>query len=164
MAGATILGAGEVVMILNAADLLWSASQGQVRTTAAAAAAVTTARRSVIMVVDDSITTRALEKNILETAGYEVRVAADGMEAWTALQTEAIDLVVSDVDMPRLSGFELTEKLRADERFRTLPVILVTSLDSREDRERGVWVGADAYIVKGAFDQDVLLSTIRQLI
>ena len=73
------------------------------------------ARRSVVMVVDDSITTRTLEKNILETAGYDVRVAADGLEAWTALQTEAVDLIVSDVDMPRLNGFELTEKVRADE-------------------------------------------------
>jgi two-component system, chemotaxis family, sensor kinase CheA len=115
-------------------------------------------------VADDSITTRTLEKNILEAAGYRVRVAADGAEAWTALQSEPCSLLVSDVNMPRLNGFELTEKVRGSETLKALPIILVTSLDSREDRERGIWAGADAYIVKGAFDQDVLLSTIRQLI
>lgn len=110
------------------------------------------------------MTTRTMEKNILEAAGYQVRVAADGVEAWTVLQSEPCQLLISDINMPRMDGFALTEKVRADEALKSLPIILVTSLDSREDRERGIWAGADAYIVKGAFDQDVLLSTIRQLI
>ena len=93
-----------------------------------------------------------------------VVLAADGAEVWTVLQSEAVNLLVSDINMPRMNGFELTEKVRGDEKLKTLPIILVTSLDSREDREHGIWAGADAYIVKGAFDQDVLLSTIRQLI
>jgi two-component system chemotaxis sensor kinase CheA len=164
VAGATIMGNGEVVMILNAGDLLRSASRGPARGAPMLAAPAEAARAPAILVADDSITTRTLEKSILETAGYSVRVAADGLEAWALLQTETFDLLVSDVKMPRLDGFGLTEKVRADERLKTLPVILVTSLDSREDREHGVWAGADAYIVKTSFDQDVLLATIRKLI
>jgi len=132
-------------------------SAPQVQTAAVAATRV-------ILVADDSITTRTLEKNILEAAGYRVRVAVDGAEAWTVLQSEPCSLLVSDVNMPRMDGFELTKKVRDSETLKALPIILVTSLDSREDRERGIWAGADAYIVKGAFDQDALLSTIRQLI
>src|SRR5207244_10470699 len=101
---------------------------------------------------------------ILETAGYRVRVASDGLEAWSLLVTEPVDLVVSDVAMPRMDGFQLTAKLRTEERLKDLPVILVTSLDSLEDRERGVEAGADAYIVKGAFNQEGLLDTIRRLL
>jgi two-component system chemotaxis sensor kinase CheA len=118
----------------------------------------------VILVVDDSITTRTMEKNLLEAAGYQVRVAVDGLEAWTVLKTEAVDLVVSDVDMPRLDGFELTARIRADKKLADLPVILVTVLDSREYKERGIEAGANAYIVKSSFDQSNLLEIIRRLI
>ncbi|MGC8781188.1 MAG: response regulator, partial [Anaerolineae bacterium] len=172
LAGASILGTGEVVLVLNAADLLRaSASSAMAPSVVASSPTEGEARRPrTIMVVDDSITTRTLEKNILESAGYVVRAYADGLEAWNALQSEGIapdglfDLIVSDVAMPRLDGFELTARVRADQRMKHLPVILVTSLDSQEDRERGVQVGADAYIVKAAFDQDNLLATIRRLI
>ncbi|MCX7669177.1 MAG: response regulator, partial [Anaerolineae bacterium] len=172
LAGASILGTGAVILVLNAADLLRAAAAQAAPVVAVAAApvAVAAARPRTIMVVDDSITTRTLEKNILEAAGYTVRAFADGLEAWNALQNEGVapdglfDLIVSDVAMPRLDGFELTARVRADQRFKNLPVILVTSLDSQEDRERGVKVGADAYIVKAAFDQDNLLATIRRLI
>jgi two-component system chemotaxis sensor kinase CheA len=117
-----------------------------------------------ILVADDSITSRMLEKNILEAAGYRVRVAADGQEAWDLLQEGGYDLLISDGEMPRLDGFGLTRKVRADERWKDLPVILVTSLDAPEERERGIRAGADAYVVKGAFDQEKLLATIAQLI
>jgi two-component system chemotaxis sensor kinase CheA len=99
-----------------------------------------------------------------------VRTVADGLEAWQTLQNEGcapaglFSLLVSDVSMPRLDGFELTTKVRGDAGLKNLPVVLVTSLDSRADRERGVQVGADAYITKGAFDQDSLLEAIRRLI
>ncbi|HEV3399281.1 MAG TPA: response regulator, partial [Actinomycetes bacterium] len=96
--------------------------------------------------------------------GYQVRVAPDGAAALDLLGREPCDLVVTDVEMPKLDGFALTTRVRADERLRDLPVVLVTSLDSEDDRRRGVEVGADAYIVKGAFDQDRLLETIRRLI
>jgi two-component system chemotaxis sensor kinase CheA len=168
LVGASILGTGEVVLVINAADLLRASAP--VSAPQAAAAPPEAARARTVMVVDDSITTRTLEKNILEAAGFAVRAYADGLEAWNALQTEGcapdglFDLLVSDVSMPRLNGFELTLRVRGDQRLKNLPVVLVTSLDSREDRERGVQAGADAYITKGAFDQDNLLETIRRLI
>jgi len=163
VAGAAILGSGEVALVLSAADLL-RAGKGSSPSLSGAATPPAPAEAPVILVADDSITTRTLEKNILEAAGYRVRVAADGAEAWTVLQHEPIQLLVSDVNMPRLDGIGLTEKVRADEKLKSLPIVLVTSLDARDDRERGIWAGADAYIVKGSFDQDVLLATIRQLI
>jgi two-component system chemotaxis sensor kinase CheA len=170
LAGASILGTGEVVLVLNAADLLRASAPASASLAAPAPPPPEETRTHTIMVVDDSITTRTLEKNILEAAGYAVRAYADGVEAWNALQTEGCapdglyDLVVTDVLMPRLNGFDLTVRVRDDQRLKNLPIVLVTSLDSREDRERGVQVGADAYIAKGAFDQDNLLETIRRLI
>jgi two-component system chemotaxis sensor kinase CheA len=163
VAGATILGTGEVVMILNVADLVKSAQE----TPAAAAplpVEVQEPPRRRVLVVDDSITTRTLEKNILENSGYRVWVAADGEEAWALMQSEPLDLVVSDIAMPRMDGFVLTEQIRGDERFRDLPVVLVTSLESQRDRQRGLEAGADAYITKSAFDQQNLLEAIEHLI
>ena len=118
----------------------------------------------VVVVADDSVTTRTLERVILETAGYEIRTAADGGQALALVQAGGCHAVVSDVQMPVLDGFALCERLRADARFRDLPVVLVTAMGSRSDRERGVAVGADAYIVKGEFDQETLLATLRRLL
>lgn len=165
VAGATLLGTGEVVIILNVSDLIKTAQGGtprrnEVRTLSAPAAAVTYR----ILVVDDSITTRTLEKNILEAAGYEVLTAKNGLEALDILTTTACDLIVSDVEMPYMDGFELTARVRHSDRLSNLPVILVTSLDAPEQRERGLQVGANHYIVKGGFDQPELLETIRQLL
>lgn len=163
VAGATILGAGEVVMILNVADLLKSSQTGGpafVRPTEEAKEI--TPRR--ILVVDDSITTRTLEKNILENSGYQVLVAADGEEGWDLVQSEPIDAVVADVHMPRMDGFVFTEKVKGEEQFKDLPVVLVTSLDSRHDKIRGLEAGADAYITKQTFDQKELLETLERLI
>ena len=95
-------------------------------------------KRLSILVVEDSITARTLFKTILESAGYEVTTAVDGIDAFTALQAAEFDLVVSDVEMPRMNGFDLTAKIRADKRHSDLPVVLVTALESREDRERGI--------------------------
>ena len=166
-AGAATLASGDVVMILNAADLTRPGYTGEPGRAAGPAPAPTEAApadQATVLVVDDSAVTRTLEKSILEAAGYQVRVAADGAAALDLLGREPCDLVVTDIEMPRLDGFSLTEQVRADERLRDLPVVLVTSLDSEDDRRRGVEVGADAYIVKGAFDQDRLLETIRRLI
>ncbi|HEY5594419.1 MAG TPA: hybrid sensor histidine kinase/response regulator [Nitrospiria bacterium] len=162
IAGATVLGTGQVAPILNVQDLMKSA----VKSAAAPvrAAEETTARRKSVLVAEDSITARTLVKNILESAGYHVKTAVDGVEALTALKTELFDLVVSDVDMPRMSGFDLTAKIRADKKLSELPVVLVTALESREDRERGIDVGANAYIVKSSFDQSNLLEVIRRLV
>ena len=120
--------------------------------------------RFTVMVVDDSITTRALEKNILESNGYKVVTAIDGTDALEVLKNKKVDLVVSDIQMPRMDGFDLTSSLKKHKKFQDLPVVLVTSLESKEDRERGIECGADAYITKGTFDQGNLLDTIKQLI
>jgi two-component system chemotaxis sensor kinase CheA len=163
VAGATILGTGQVVMILDVADLVKSAQAG----TAVAAPLPSEPQeiqRHRVLVVDDSITTRTLEKNILESAGYEVLVAADGEEAWALVQSEPLDAIAADIAMPRMDGFALTEKVKGDERFRELPVVLVTSLESPQDKIRGLEAGADAYITKSTFDQRELLETIERLI
>jgi two-component system chemotaxis sensor kinase CheA len=168
LSGATILADGRVVPILDVVDLVRSAAGGQQRAVRAEAGPQEEHRAPVILVADDSITTRTLEKNILEAAGYRVCLATDGQEALEALHRlgddGGCDLLLSDIDMPRLNGFDLTAQVRADTRLRHLPVVLVTSLDSPADRERGVSAGADAYIVKRAFDQQTLLDTIAQLI
>ena len=117
-----------------------------------------------ILVVEDSITARALLKNILESAGYHVTTAVDGIDAYTTLKTGTFNLIVSDVEMPRMDGFELTAKVRSDKQLAELPIVLVTALGSREHRERGIDVGANAYIVKSSFDQSNLLEVIGRLI
>src|SRR5205085_1419030 len=118
----------------------------------------------VVVLCDDSLTTRTMERVILENAGYEVRTAANGADGLELVRAGGASAVVSDVNMPVMDGFELCAELRRDERFRDLPFVLVTSLSSRADRERGVAVGADAYIVKGEFDQNVLLDALSRLL
>ncbi len=165
IAGATVLGTGKVVPILNIPDVMKSAVKtAAAPSRAAAAAKETAAKRKSILVVEDSITARTLLKNILEAAGYTVKTAVDGMDAFTTLRTEEFDLVVSDVDMPRMNGFDLTAKIRGDKKLAEVPVVLVTALQSRDDRERGIDVGANAYIVKSSFDQSNLLEVIRKLV
>lgn len=165
IAGATVLGSGRVAAILHPGDLVKSAVKGASAPAAGAYApeAPEALRRSVL-VAEDSITARTLLKNILESAGYRATTAVDGVDALTLLKTNDIDLVVSDVDMPRMNGFELTSMIRASREFADLPVVLVTSLDSRDDRERGIDAGANAYIVKSSFDQSNLLDVIKRLI
>jgi two-component system chemotaxis sensor kinase CheA len=163
IAGAGLLGTGQVALILRPADLLKS-MKTVARPAAPPAATEGAARQPAVLVVDDSITTRTMEKNLLEAAGYQVKVAVDGIDAWTLLKSEEFDLVVSDVDMPRMDGLDLTAKIRADQKLGDLPVVLVTALESREDKERGIEVGANAYIVKSSFDQSNLLEIIRRLI
>jgi len=160
IAGATVLGTGKVLPVLNVADLMQSA----IKMAPLSTARETQETPKSILVAEDSITARTLLKNILEFAGYKVKTAVDGAEALTVLAAEGFDLVVSDVEMPRMSGFDLTARIRADKRLAQLPVVLVTALDSREDRERGIDVGASAYIVKGSFDQGNLLEVVRRLI
>ena len=167
VSGAAVLGSGQTVVILNPIDLLKSGlklvgSRGRGGATSAASEPERRQRR--LLVVDDSLTTRTLERSILESAGYGVLVAADGMEALAILRAEPIDLVVSDVDMPRLDGFGLTAEIRRDDELRQTPVVLVTSLDAPEQRERGVAAGADAYIIKSGFDQAQLLDTVGRLL
>jgi two-component system chemotaxis sensor kinase CheA len=161
IAGATILGSGRIVPILNVADLLRGVERAV--PTYVAPPLAEPRRRQRVLVADDSLTTRTMERYILEAAGYEVALAGDGAEALALLQEHGSDVLVSDIEMPGLDGIELTARVRAEPLLRDLPVILVTSLDSATDRERGLQAGADAYLVKTSFDQDQLLRTIREI-
>jgi two-component system chemotaxis sensor kinase CheA len=165
IAGATVLATGKVVPILNVSDLMKSAARiSAAPSEVAAGAEKAEAKRKSILVVEDSIAARTLLKNILESAGYQVKTAIDGIDAFTVLRSEDFDMVVSDVDMPRMNGFDLTVKVRAEQKLSDLPVVLVTALESGEDRERGIDVGANAYIVKSSFDQSNLLEVVRRLL
>jgi two-component system chemotaxis sensor kinase CheA len=163
IAAATVLGTGEVVPILDIADLVQSARK-VAGSTSRAAAPVKPAPRKHVLVAEDSITSRMLIKAILEGAGYRVKTAVDGLEAFSFLRAEAFDLVVSDVEMPRLDGFGLTARIRADQKLADLPVVLVTAMESTADREHGIDVGASAYLVKSSFDQSHLLAVLRRLL
>jgi two-component system, chemotaxis family, sensor kinase CheA len=180
IAAATIVGTGEVVPILNVLDLLRasansprsavgsrqnlsSESTDDRRPPTADKPAVPASKQS-ILVVDDSVTIRTFEKALLEAAGYDVTAASDGLEAWKLIQASTPDLIVSDVEMPNMTGFELTEKVRGHQRLKGMPLILVTTLSSDEDRKRGIDAGADAYVIKGSAEQDHLLETVRRLI
>jgi two-component system chemotaxis sensor kinase CheA len=160
--GGTLTGSGDVIMVLNPSDLVDSGLRSSLALAHVDQQEPTAAKR--VLVVDDSITTRTLEKSILEHAGYKVSVAVDGKKAWQLLQEQGFDLVVTDVEMPQMNGFELTALIKQSERFKRMPVIIVTSLTKEEDRQRGIEVGAEAYIVKGQFETKILLDVVEQLI
>jgi len=165
VAGATILDSGEICMVLNAQDLLASMRKGAAPAAAPdAEAGEASARKKAILLAEDSIVTRTQEARILENAGYEVVTATDGLEAWNKLATRAFDAVVTDIIMPNLDGLGLAERIRHEPRYAELPIILVTSLASDEDKKRGLNVGANAYITKPAFDQQILLDCLERLI
>jgi two-component system chemotaxis sensor kinase CheA len=164
VAGAALLGSGEPIVVLNTADLVKAAHSvhaPRIDTLQPEQKQVEAVR---ILVVDDSITTRTLEKNILEAAGYDVQTATDGVQAVNQLKARTPALVVADVEMPNMDGIALTQYIRDTRELSEIPVILVTSLESPEDRQRGMMAGANAYIVKRGFNQAELLSTIKQFL
>lgn len=163
--GATILGDGFPALILSVPDLFSSGlDQGRTRLKDEISNYEQAQRKGSILVVDDSITTRTMEKNILEAHGYQVSIAVSGFDALEKLDIQTFDLMVSDVEMPGMTGFELTRKVRDREETRTMPVIICTSLATDEHKRLGMEVGAQAYIVKGKFDQGILLDTVASLI
>ena len=162
--GAALLGNGDIVPILDVNALFDLASRGSAADAAPMAPRRAAPRICRVLVVDDSLVAGELQKNILLAAGYESEIANDGVEALECLHRDGWDLVVADVDMPRMTGFELTERIRADERLRDIPVIIVTSRDTVDDRRRGFEAGADAYVLKREFDQTQLLDTVRRLV
>jgi len=165
VAGATLTGTGEVIMVLNPSDLVESALHASAHLRLPVLSVTKAkAKAKQILVVDDSITTRTLERNILEAHGYTVTVAVDGKEAWDVLQTKEFDLLVTDIEMPVMDGFELTQQVKQNEKFKGLPVIIVTSRATDADKQRGIDVGADAYIVKSHFETKALLDVVKQLI
>jgi two-component system chemotaxis sensor kinase CheA len=165
VAGASILPSGKLGLILNAAAVIQRAhAPGRDRGVAPRLAEPADARRQRLLVVDDVVTTRSLIKSLLEAAGYDVNIAADGADAWRVLNERGADVVVTDIEMPRMDGFELTRQIRGSDRFRDLPVVLITGLDSQRDKERGVAAGANAYLVKSDFDQRNLIDAIGRLV
>jgi two-component system, chemotaxis family, sensor kinase CheA len=161
--GAAVLPDGTMALLLHPLSLV-RAVDSRPATAPLFPAPASRGARQRILLVDDSPTTRALEQSLLEAAGYEVLACADGAEAWERLQRVGADALVTDVEMPRLDGFALTEAVRASPRFSRLPVVLVTARERPEDKARGLEVGASAYLVKSAFDQTNLLETLRQLL
>jgi two-component system chemotaxis sensor kinase CheA len=161
-AGAVPLEDGRVAVVLNVVEVLqeFERSGGAAKFEPPQ----TETRKSRILVVDDSITTRPVERGILEASGYEVELAVDGLDALEKVHRSKPDLIISDVAMPHLDGFQLLERLKAEKETAAIPVILVTSLEQREEQERGLSLGADAYIVKRKFDQRALVATVRQIL
>ncbi len=167
LAGATILEEGKVIPVLDPFDLVKSVIQiGSIGQTQATAAKKSDAKERIIKILlaEDSLTARMLLKNILLSAGYQVKTAVDGAEAFAILKTEPVDLLITDVEMPRMDGFELTQKIRAIDKLKEMPIIICTSRGSREDREHGIEVGANAYIDKSSFAQNTLLDIIKKLL
>ncbi len=161
VAGAALLPDGNVAIVLDVPGLIADKRSGE-SGVSFKSAELERPRR--ILVIDDSITTRTLEASVLTAAGYDVATAVDGMDGWRLMQEGDFDLVVSDVQMPRMDGLELCRKIRSTPSVASTPVILVTSLDKPEEKLEGLEAGADAYITKSSFDQETLLGTIRQLI
>ena len=156
-AGATVLDDGRVVPVLNAAEVARLAG-------VAARGGGAAPKKQRIVVADDALTTRAAMKAVLELAGYAVIAAADGQKAYELVQQHSPELVVSDVQMPRLDGLGLTRAIRATPSIAGTPVILVTSLDAPEDRAAGLEAGADGYLVKREVERGKLLELVRQLL
>jgi two-component system chemotaxis sensor kinase CheA len=165
VSGLSLLGTGELALVLNPADLIRSAggvtaeqSKLSVRESGEKAQAAT------VLVTDDSIATRTLIQTLIESAGYRVLTAVDGLQALNVLANNRVDIVVSDVQMPNMNGFELTKTIKSRASLSHLPVILVTSLGSEEDIAAGMAAGADAHIVKKELTRGDLIKTINQLL
>jgi len=164
ISGAAILGSGEVIVILDVQDLLTAVRQSRPTTLGARPVAPPQPATRRILIVEDSLTTREFERSLLQAQGYEVETAVDGLDALEKLGQGKFDLIVSDVEMPRMNGFEFCRNVRQRTEFQELPLVFVTTLDKDEEKRRGIEVGAQAYIVKGAFNQQNLLEAIERLI
>ncbi|HDS1682620.1 TPA: hybrid sensor histidine kinase/response regulator [Pseudomonas putida] len=163
-----LLDDGSVVLIIDVEDLLRSVekllSTGRLERIERGAQGARGASRKRILVVDDSLTVRELQRKLLSNRGYDVAVAVDGMDGWNALRSEDFDLLITDIDMPRMDGIELVTLVRRDQRLQSLPVMVVSYKDREEDRRRGLDAGADYYLAKASFHDDALLDAVVELI
>ncbi|MFS2199867.1 hybrid sensor histidine kinase/response regulator [Pseudomonas sp. Pseusp3] len=163
-----LLDDGSVVLIVDVEDMLRSVEKllntGRLERIARHGNQVVEAARKRILVVDDSLTVRELQRKLLLNRGYDVAVAVDGMDGWNALRSEDFDLLITDIDMPRMDGIELVTLLRRDNRLQSLPVMVVSYKDREEDRRRGLDAGADYYLAKASFHDDALLDAVVELI
>jgi two-component system chemotaxis sensor kinase CheA len=167
IAGVTIIENGKVIPVVNVSEVIDSASENpelfeheqslQINSTAQE-------REKRILIVEDSITVRAMLKNFVENAGYSVTTAVDGLDGYNKLENEEFDLLVSDIEMPRMNGFELTKRVRESKTYSQIPIILVTALETQNDMKMGMEAGADAYIIKSNFEKSNLVQTIKRFI
>ncbi len=168
IAAAALMEDGSPVLIVDVEDLIRSieklASSGRVTKVERAATAGAERPRKRVLVVDDSLTVRVLERMLLGNHGYEVEVAVDGMDGWNAVRTGRFDLLVTDIDMPRMDGIELVTLIKKDPNLKALPVMIVSYKDREEDRRRGLEAGADYYLTKGSFHDETLLQAVVDLI
>jgi two-component system chemotaxis sensor kinase CheA len=161
--GTAVLGDGEIALVLDPLELVRGTARP--RRVRAGVEPALAAPRSKILVVEDSFTVRELQRSVLEAAGYDVATAENGRHALEHLDRDAdVGLVVTDLEMPELNGLELTAAIRKDPRRSSLPVVIITSLGTDDDRQRGIDAGCDAYVVKSAYDQQALLATVGRLI
>ena len=163
-----LLDDGSVVLIVDVEDMLRSVDKllntGRLERIARQGDQAVEVARKRILVVDDSLTVRELQRKLLLNRGYDVAVAVDGMDGWNALRSEDFDLLITDIDMPRMDGIELVTLLRRDNRLQSLPVMVVSYKDREEDRRRGLDAGADYYLAKASFHDDALLDAVVELI
>ena len=168
ISSASLLENGNPVLIVDVDDLVRSIAGlltgRQLTRVEFARMAERARRRKRILVVDDSITVRELERHLLQSRGFDVHVAVDGMDGWNAIRGGQYDLVVSDVDMPRLDGIGLVSLIKADPDRRGIPIVIVSYKDREEDRLRGLEAGASRYLTKASFQDETFLHTIVDLI
>ncbi|MFP6562642.1 hybrid sensor histidine kinase/response regulator [Paraburkholderia sp. B3] len=167
VSAAALLDNGQVVLLIDVEDIVASVArlvrEGQLAgITRGAQGAVRERKR--VLVVEDSLTVRELERKLLEKRGYAVTVAVDGMDGWTTLRQGRYDLVITDVDMPRMDGIELVTMIRNDPQLKHVPVMIVSYKDREDDRRRGLEAGADYYLTKGSFHDEALLDAVNDLI
>lgn len=160
--GATILASGEVCMILHPPDLLHSLRNGSWQNVSLPVESSTIKNK--LLLVEDSIIIRTQMQRLLKGAGYEVTIAENGLQGWQKVQNQNFDIVLSDVEMPEMNGLEMTSKIRQHRQYDQLPIVLITTLSSPEDKQRGKQAGANAYLTKGDFEQQLLFQTLNQLI
>ncbi len=163
VSGATILPSGEVLVVLDAHNLMRRANLAHpAAMNKREVLKVQKGKR--VLIVEDSMTTRELERTILESSGFEVETAIDGLDAMEKLSDSSFDAIITDINMPRMDGFELCRNVRLNERYKDLPIVFVTACSKDEEKRKGIELGAQAYITKGQFDQENLLETLDRLI
>jgi two-component system sensor histidine kinase and response regulator WspE len=165
---AALMGDGTPILVIDVSDLVRSIdnllNSKQLRQISHHIDSDETATKKYILVVDDSITVREMERKLLENRGYRVDIAVDGMEGWNAVRTNHYDLIISDIDMPRMNGIELVTQIKSHPNLKSIPVIIVSYKDREQDRLQGLEAGADYYLTKSSFHDDTLLNAVEDLI
>jgi two-component system sensor histidine kinase and response regulator WspE len=168
ISAAALMQDGSPVLIFDVEDVIRSmerlASTDRLSKVKGDAAGAAEKPRKRVLVVDDSLTVRELQRKLLDHHGYHIEVAVDGMDGWNAVRTDQFDLIITDVDMPRMDGIELVKRIRNDSNLRSMPVMIMSYKDREEDRRRGLEAGANYYLTKGSFRDDTVLQAVIDLI